>query len=397
MSLRCRPLPDPDTMLRNYVDFITGNQLCRRALANPQPASLANFLRDLLDQIYQLQQSCHLPEFTDHGLSHLCSLVQRISEWSLPPSPAGETFLVEQLTSNEAGILLLATLFHDVGMLSQRPEDLPSEDRLAAIPRVDDVATWVRRTHVTRMRGLVSRLFHETEHESLLEDQVIQRAFLVAAAHQQWPGEWARIGLTGRDAGLAAVLAISDLLDEDSVRCDTSVLVAHRQGNAMNYAHWLRHSLTVEVKFVDGSVRVQFGRLPNTDESLSPIYAALRNHFRLGILYRDELAQIAVTLGSPHFVPDAGIPAVSAIVNEGWQSIRGFGTQSALAFHLLRSFMPEALIDDRVLQSARIAELRHLGFEHVDMTAFRELPGNIESRSEDEQVFRALLLTKTTA
>jgi hypothetical protein len=395
MSFRCRPLPDPDGLLRDYVDFITASRLCRRALVNPEPPSFVNLLHDFLDHIYRLQQSCHLPEFTDHGLSHLCSLVHRVSEWSTATLGDHPDFLVERLTPDEAAILLLAILFHDIGMLSQRPEDLPIEERTGGVARIDDVATWVRRTHVTRMRGLVSRLLSNTEHTTLLTCPTFSRAFAVAAAHQRWPENWSEV--SGRDRGLAALVAVADLLDEDSLRCDTSVLVAHRHGNALNYAHWLRHSLTVSrVSVTDGIIRVRFGRFAHTDDTMAPVYAALRNHFRLAILYSAELATIDAAVGASHFEPGPGIRETTTIVGEDWLSIRGFNTQAALVFHLLRSFLPEALLDDRTLSSDRIRQLQGLGFEPVDMTTFRELPGNIESRSEDEQVFRALLLTRVT-
>ena len=320
-----------------------------------------------------------------------------MSEWSLASVGDSPSFLVDQLTPSEAAILLLAVLFHDVGMLSQRPEDLPIGERGAGLPRIDDVASWVRRTHVTRMRGLVSRLLSRSEHESLLTYTIVLRAFAVAAAHQRWPEGWSTVDVPGRDRGLAAVLAIADLLDEDSLRCDTSVLVAHRQGNALNYAHWLRHSLTISrVSVINGVVEVSLGRLPQTDEAVAPVYAALRNHFRLANLYHSELATIGITLGASQFEPAAGIPTATTTVGEEWRSIRGFNTQAALVFHLLRSFMSEALLDTRVLPSERISALRRVGLESVDMTAFRALPGTIESRSEDEQVFRALLLTKAT-
>src|SRR5207247_3442740 len=65
-----RPLPDPNLSLRDASDFIFESELCRRALLNPEPKSLAVFLRDLLAEIHRLTLSCNLPEFTDHGLQH---------------------------------------------------------------------------------------------------------------------------------------------------------------------------------------------------------------------------------------------------------------------------------------------------------------------------------------
>ena len=46
-----RPLPDPNLSLRDASDFIFESELCRRALVDPDPRSLAVFLRDLLAEI----------------------------------------------------------------------------------------------------------------------------------------------------------------------------------------------------------------------------------------------------------------------------------------------------------------------------------------------------------
>jgi hypothetical protein len=391
MKIDSRPMPDIAVGLRDCTDFIMGSQLCRRALAEPQPRSLANFVRDLLEHIHRLQTSCHLPEFTDHGLSHLCSLVHRMSEWTVADE-RGSIRLVYKIEADEAAVLLLATLFHDIGMLSQWPEDLPLENRIGGIPRIEDIAAWVRRTHVIRMRGLVERVMGPA-HVDICRHEIIRRAFRVGAAHQKWPEDWTRDGIAGRDAGLAALVAITDLLDEDAVRCDTATLVAHRQGNALNYAHWLRHSLTIERVMVEvDTVSVRLGRLAGTDEVLQSVYSALRNHFRLIGLYASPLDEIGVRIPALVFDPPSGIPKELPTLDLEWKSIRGLATQSALLFHLLRSFMSEALIDDRVLSSERIEQLQVCGLEPVDLAVLQEVPGTIEGRSEDEQIFYALLL-----
>lgn len=129
-----RALPDPNLPVRESCDFIFESALCHRALSDPHPKNLANFLRCLIGEIYKLCLSCHLPEFTDHGLNHLCSLVDRISRWTSPDN--GDNLVVNQdgFTPENASILLIATLIHDIGMLSQRPEDMPeAEGFLGAI------------------------------------------------------------------------------------------------------------------------------------------------------------------------------------------------------------------------------------------------------------------------
>src|SRR5207248_10095690 len=124
-----RSLPDPDLSLRDASDFIFDSPLARRALEDPEPRNLAVFLREVIQAIYKLTVSCHLPEFTDHGLGHLYSLVDRLSRWTIIGTEANPKAVVEHadFRPKEAAILLLATLLHDIGMLSQRPEDLPAE------------------------------------------------------------------------------------------------------------------------------------------------------------------------------------------------------------------------------------------------------------------------------
>lgn len=62
-----RTLPDPNLSLRDATDFIFGSSLSRKALETPISA-FTLIVRDLLEAIHRLAQSCHLPEFTDHGL-----------------------------------------------------------------------------------------------------------------------------------------------------------------------------------------------------------------------------------------------------------------------------------------------------------------------------------------
>src|SRR5206468_905627 len=122
-----RPLPDPEISLRDARDFIISSSLARRAMAGG-PADMPLFLHDLLEIVHRLVQSCHLPEFTDHGLPHLCSLVDRVSRWETPSvGAASPESLCARLQPREAAILLIALLIHDLGMLSQNPIDLPDD------------------------------------------------------------------------------------------------------------------------------------------------------------------------------------------------------------------------------------------------------------------------------
>lgn len=379
-----RSLPDPDLSLRDASDFIFDSALARKALSDPEPRDLAIFLRDLVQTIYRLMLSCHLPEFTDHGLGHLCSLVDRLSLWSTASSDPGP--IVDQISSREASILLMATLLHDIGMLSQRPEDLPGE--MDSKP-IQDIPTWVRRTHVSRMEGLVQRLFRETNFVSDLGSPVVQRAIKVAQAHEKWPWQWGAFSFQDRDAGLAAMLAVADLLDEDSMRCDSSTLLRHRYGSAHNCAHWIRHGLTDgRILVRAGRIEVSFVRPPNTDLQLAPVFAALRNHYRLVLLYLAELGQVNARLVSVAFTPTTGIPDKENEIE--WWKLPEFRFQSALLYHLLDTFMPEARAEAD-LNLVTLDHLTNANLERVDLANYRRIRNTQPPRMPIEQSFHALL------
>lgn len=391
-----RTLPDPDLSLRDASDFIFDSAIGRRALANPYPRNLAVFLREVIHDIYRLTLSCHLPEFTDHGLGHLCSLVDRLSQWTVIGTGSDPVRVVEQASfeSSDAAVLLIATLFHDIGMLSQRPEDLPAGAPAQAARSLQDVPSWVRSTHIIRMEGLVRRLFRETEFALTINDPIVVRAFEVARAHGTWPWKWGKFKLTGRDQGLAAMLAVADLLDEDAMRCDSSTLLRHRYGTPLNSAHWIRHSLTIgRVLVKAGLIDVQFGRPPGTDAQIEPIFVALRNHYQLVRVYAQQLAQVGAGILNVTFNPSAGVPTTEVRDLAQWNEIAEFQFQSALVYHLLESFMPEALLDDRRCDSSVIGRLTKLGLIPVDLTDFYRIRGRIAPRTPVEQSFHSLLDT----
>jgi hypothetical protein len=361
-----RPLPDPDLSLRDASDFIFDSALCRRALSKPNPPALALFLRELIAGIHRLTVSCHLPEFTDHGLGHLCSLVDRLSQWSAPSSGIIPHLVVDELSEEECAVLLLASLLHDIGMLSQRPEDLPAGSPYAASKPLRDVPTWVRRTHIPRLELVTQRVFEGTALESLFREVIIQRAVVVAKAHDEWPWRWNSANFVGRDTGLAALVAVADLLDEDSARCDS---LRHRFGTAENCAHWIRHGLTAGRVLVQaGRLVVRFARPPGTDAQLDPVFVALRNHYRLVFLYLKELGQVGARLLSVEFEPEHGGPKKSATELAGWEKLSDFQTQKALVFHLLGSFMPEALLDSRRVAELDIKRLIAEGLTSVELS-----------------------------
>jgi len=97
--------------------------------------------------------------------------------------------VVEQVDfdSDHAAILLVATLVHDIGMLSQRPEDMPKpDDQLGGFSQ-KDVPSWVRQTHIPRLRNLLERILEETEFRDHINHTIISRAIKVAQAHGKWP------------------------------------------------------------------------------------------------------------------------------------------------------------------------------------------------------------------
>ena len=392
-----RSLPDPDLSLRDASDFIFDSALGRRALLDPQPRELAIFLREIIQSIYRLTLSCHLPEFTDHGLNHLCSLIDRLSRWTVIGSESNPLQVVDQpnFGSTNSAVLLLATLFHDIGMLSQRPEDLPSDSTISTGRSLQDVPSWVRGTHIGRMEGLVRRLFHDSEFQPLLDDAVVARAFRVARAHGSWPWEWSVVRFSGADEGLAAMLAVADLLDEDSMRCDSATLLRHRYGTALNCAHWIRHTLTVGRVLVHfGNISITLGRPPGTDGQIEPIFIALRNHYQLVRVYAAQLAQVGAGLLAVTFNPPAGVPPLEVRELSNWSEIPEFRFQSALVYHLLESFMPEALLDARRQSPDVITRLTGLGLSPVDLSDFYRVRGELAPRTPEEQSFHSLLDTR---
>lgn len=385
-----RLLPDRELSFRDGIDFVLDCPLARRALSDPHPRDLALVVRATAQLIHRLTVSCHLPEFTDHGLGHLCSLLERISTWTSDDPPGNPQLLVDRLTPMECATLLLAVLFHDIGMLSQRPDDLPQPAPIRAIKSMTDVPNWVRSTHISRMEGVVRRGLRSYG-GTQPADPLIQQALAVAKAHGSWPWQLEFTRLPPRDAALAAVLAISDLLDEDSNRCDIITLLDHRQGSPLNRAHWIRHGMTVgRVQVVSDEINIALATAPNADPTvMTPVFSALRNHFRLALLYSPVLTPIKAGNLKPKFNFGNGVPKEINAELEDWHQIPGFATDAALSFQLLSSFFPLALLDAEKATPAELAQVAPL-LETVDLTNFRTIRGSSEPRSTYEQVACAL-------
>lgn len=291
-------------------------------------------------------------------------------------------------------MLLIGLLVHDIGMLSQNPTDLPDEATpLQSKALSSDVATWVRQTHVLRLEKLLRRVLNGHEHTAFQSSPLFQLSLNVAQSHQQWPWEWTGEWCdTTRTRGIAAVVAVADLLDEDSARCDTTTLLEHREGNLTNRAHWLRHALTDNrVLVAQGRIRVTMVKPPGGTDLLRPLYAALRNHFRLVGLYETELKHLGAAITNIILDPSTGIPDRESSTLTEWDKVRGFSTERAFCYQLLRTFMAPVVKDVSRMSPEMIAALRVACLEDVDTTLLTHCEGSEEPRSEYERTFSALL------
>ena len=385
-----RPFPDPEISLRDAIDFILNSNLGRKALHCETFPGLAVFLRDLLNEIYMLEKSCHMPEFTDHGISHLCSLIDRISNWTCSTKTKNNINILETLDkkNNEPSILLVATLIHDIGMLSQKAEDLDSKHQKSFPKGLMETSEWVRKTHVLRIRKLLKRIIRNSKQ---FESKIIQSAINIASAHDKWPQKGELDNLSGRRAGLAAIICVSDLLDEDANRCDTYTLIEHKEGTVLNKAHWIRHSLTAKRIYIQNNKAIiSLFKIPRTDVSLLlPFYDALRNHFKLIKLYNEPLNKLGIENLKVSITYSKDKEATEL---KGWDQIPGFQTQSSLLFNLLSTFFPYALLDERKLNKRDITSLKKIGLKRIDLDWYYAIPGIKEARSEYEQHFISLIV-----
>ncbi|MCX5814488.1 MAG: hypothetical protein NT178_18390 [Proteobacteria bacterium] len=321
---------DFKTDLRVASDFILSTNLCRKALEASLPGGAANIIRDVLKVVDILVQSCHLPEFTDHGIPHLVSLVDRADQWTV----GDDKFLVELLNPDEATLLILAILTHDLGMLSQDPLDMETAQSTKGM---SNVANWVRKTHCKRLRRLLKRILEAEGYTKFAQSKFFDLLCYISMAHEEW--SWQKesqhypnirkmvpyMSADGykisadRACGIAAVVAVCDILDEDSLRCDTETLLLHRQGNVLNKAHWIRHLLTKERVYIKkNKFTVTFRWLQyGTDQRGIQILNdpsgcqsgsrhknaidALKNQFSSTLLYNDDLSALKADLGDPTY------------------------------------------------------------------------------------------------
>ncbi|MDD3898716.1 MAG: hypothetical protein PHE82_07195 [Syntrophomonadaceae bacterium] len=267
-----RMIPDFQIELTQATDYILDSKLARHALKEPPFLGFGNIIRDTMEDIDRLADNCHLPEFTDHALPHLCSMIKRISDWGWEGNE--ENKWGEKLGANEAAYLLLAILIHDIGMLSQDPAHLEIPAMINLPKGLADVSNWVRTTHVRRMKKLYEQLLKDRGYEDFSNSSDFDFIIALGCAHENWPWQerykqvetyaqkLVSVIKPSRAKGLAAVLAVADLLDEDANRCDTATLIKHRQGTTLNKAHWIRHALTEYVEIKQRKLFVKFVKPP---------------------------------------------------------------------------------------------------------------------------------------
>lgn len=411
-------IPDFKTDLRIASDFIFETTLCRKALESSLPGGTANIIRDTLRAVDLLAQSCHLPEFTDHGIPHLVSIVDRASQWTL----VDNTLLIDSLNRDEALIFILSLLTHDLGMLSQDPLDL---DTGVSTKGMSDVATWVRKTHGARLPRLLKRVLQSFGYTEFSETQFFNLVCRIAVAHEEWswqgkaqeypkiraisPGaatEGYQIS-ANRTCGIAAAVAVCDLLDEDYLRCDTETLLLHRQGNVLNKAHWIRHLLTKERVYVDRNAFkvtfrwLQYEKNPrgadiNTDPSgcqsgarRQTLLDALKNQFSSALLYNDDLFYLRADLGPPVYSEEnelLPVPWNLPSLHEFWGCAPERLLQSVFSF----AREPNEEISNKWRRISGAAAFRSL-----DLTIYHRLLGLLddipEPRMNEEIVHESIL------
>lgn len=382
-----RKLPDSDLNLRDARDFIITSSLARKALMTKKLAAFPNFLNDFIEKIYRLCQSCHMPEFTDHGLPHICSLVERISAWTNDK----KQYIVDTIRPEEAAELLLAVLIHDLGMLSQNAEDLPIDSPpYKQKGNNPSISEWVRKTHVDRLPFLFERITDDLRYKKYKNLNIIKSSICIAQSHQSWPWDWNQLNRTQK--GLAAILAVADLLDEDSARCDTMTLIKHREGNEHNISHWIRHCLTFgRIYIAEAIIVINMVKPPKCNSNvLEPFYAALRNHFRLIFLYSEELSFVGAKILNVNFEPEKSIPKDVSDALDGWNGISGFNNEHALCFHLLETLNEYALDDTKRIKKMEKDFLSKIPFETVSLDFYNSVRGNELPLSSYEKTFKAI-------
>ncbi|MCE1245504.1 MAG: HD domain-containing protein, partial [Firmicutes bacterium] len=240
-------LPNYNSPLIDSRDFILSTSLAKKALSESFLPGFTNILRDIIEEMYYLAKSCHLPEFTEHGLPHVCSVVKRISDWG------DSVGWLEKLKDNEASILLLAAIVHDIGMLTQNKADL--EEQNFSDYNTIDIPLWVRSTHSKRIFKILDRTIIQPRYNQEMIRKGLKLVSEIARAHsvdqEQYENNLKINDLCSffkldkqRQFALASIISVADLLDEDGERCDTKRLLENKHSTTISKAHWIRHTMT---------------------------------------------------------------------------------------------------------------------------------------------------------
>ncbi len=367
-----KEIPSFDIERSQSVDYIMGSGLAKKAFEQPPFRNYTNILKELAESMDRLADNCHMQEFTNHAMPHVCSIVKRASEW-------GENDgWLRSASPQEAAYLLIALLIHDIGMLSQDSRNIPDSEREKYMKGLSDLSSWVRRTHVARTEKLVKSLLKDYIKEDEGLETHLNVIIGMAQSHDKWPWDpgfvsreedIVQVGLAKeRVAAFNGVIAVCDLLDEDCSRCDTLTLLRHHHGTTENRAHWIRHGLTESVEGVEGhKIMVRLRGLAGEDPRMESVYKTLRNHYRLIRLYNDVLKAIGGEVEQIEFLPCGGIPQEDEISRELQVYRDDPEFRYNLAPQLTATFMREARNEDG--GDARMRQrLDGIGLEAVDLS-----------------------------
>lgn len=281
------------------IEQILSTNFARKAIEtklicqNRRPCT-ANVFRCLLEEIDRMAKSCQLTEFTEHGLPHLLSLINRIETWTIRDG----SNLINNLNYDETCLLFFAVIIHDIGMLSQRESDLDKKDQIIYARQFADLSGWVRRTHTLRIENITCRILKGKGYKDFCNSDYFKIVCELARSHNYWPEseefkELFKLDNKNRLMALAGVLAVADLLDEDSSRCDSMTLFSNKAGTLLNRAHWLRHMLTANcLKIEKGIIRVEFQEPINLLGRIEGVYIGLENHLKQCYRYNKVLSEL---------------------------------------------------------------------------------------------------------
>lgn len=75
-----KQIPDFDTELDQSINFIFESEITKKALIAPPFNNFTNILLEIIHSIDRLADNCHMAEFTNDAMPHICSIIKRASE-----------------------------------------------------------------------------------------------------------------------------------------------------------------------------------------------------------------------------------------------------------------------------------------------------------------------------